>query len=112
MPVKNSKKQVDVNARWIQKRGENFRHEQEDNKDKEYNHRQQIAERIKTAEIKPKKIYKAKLEDDMRAYEYVVVKVDRQSGEVSLKNEKGTVRNLNVLDGLFGEREEKKHKWI
>ena len=96
----------------MQKREENFRHEQEDNKDKEYSHRQQIAERIKTAEIKPKKVYKAKLEDDMQVYEYAVIKVDRQNGEVSLKNEKGTVRKLGVLDKLFGDHKEKKHKWI
>ena len=29
MPVKNINKKVDVNSRWLQKRGENFRREQE-----------------------------------------------------------------------------------
>jgi hypothetical protein len=102
MSVKAPGKKVDVNARWLQKRGENFRHEQEDDKDIEYAKRQKIAARIKEAGIKLKNIYKAKLGDDLRAFEYEVKKVDRISGEVTLKNEKATIRKVHVLDKLFG----------
>jgi hypothetical protein len=102
MPVKNINKKVDVNSRWLQKRGENFRREQEAGKDIEYAKRQKIAERIKSAGIKLKNVYKAKLGEDMRAFEYKIVKIDRISGEVSLKNERATVRKVHVLDPLFG----------
>jgi len=102
MPVKNINKKVDVNSRWLQKRGENFRREQEAGKDIEYAKRQKIAERIKSASIKLKNTYKAKLGDDLRVFEYKIVKIDRISGEVSLKNERATVRKVHVLDKLFG----------
>lgn len=104
MSAKQTGQPVDINTRWIQKREENFRRNQEGDKDIEYNKRQEISKRIKSAGIKLKNIYKAKLGDDMRAFEYVVIKIDRISGEVSLKNERATVRKVHVLDKLFGER--------
>ena len=47
-------------------------------------------------------VFKAKLEDDLRAFEYAVQKIGKQTGEVFLKNERGTVRKLSVFDKLFG----------
>jgi len=104
MVAKKVGKQIDVNSRWAERRAENFRQNQEDDKDIEYNKRQEISKRIKSAGIKLKNIYKAKLGDDMRAFEYTVIKIDRISGEVSLKNEHATIRKVHVLDGLFGAR--------
>ena len=85
MSAKKVGKQIDVNSRWAERRAE-------------------ISKRIKSAGIKLKNIYKAKLGDDMRTFEYIVIKIDRISGEVSLKNERATVRKVHVLDKLFGER--------
>lgn len=104
MSVKTTRKKVDINSRWIQKREDNFRRKQEDDKDIEYNKRLQIAERIKTAGIKLRNIYRAKMGEDMRIFAYAVIKIDRRTGEVSLKNERGTVRKVHVLDKLFGKR--------
>lgn len=89
-------------SKWLSKRESVGRQNQEDQKDEDYNKRQQIAERIKQTGLKPKLVFKAKLEDDMRAFEYVVQKVGRQTGEVFLKNERNTVRKLSVFDKLFG----------
>lgn len=93
---------VSPDSRWLSKRESLGRQDREDQKDVDYNKRQQIALRIKEAKLKPKMIFKAKLEDDLRMFEYVVQKVGKQSGEVFLKNEKNTVRKLSVFDKLFG----------
>ncbi len=63
--------------------------------------KQRVAERIKTAGIKIKNTYKAKLGDDLRAFEYTVTKIDRFEGEVWLKSERGTVRKLRVSNEIF-----------
>ena len=99
---KKSIKSVSPDSRWIAKRESAGRQDQEDQKDVDFNKRQQIFARVKQAGLKPKMVVKAKLEDDMRVFEYVVQKIGKQSGEVFLKNEKNTVRKLSVFDKLFG----------
>ncbi|TSC83913.1 MAG: hypothetical protein G01um101413_716 [Parcubacteria group bacterium Gr01-1014_13] len=99
---KKSSNPVSPDTSWLAKRESASRQSQEDEKDEAYNKRQQIFARIKQAGLKPKIIFKAKLEDDLRMFEYVVQKVSKESGEVFLKNERGTVRKLSVFDKLFG----------
>ncbi len=93
---------VTPDSRWLSKRESIGRQDQEDQEDVDYNKRQQISARITQAKLKPKMVFKAKLEDDLRIFEYIVQKIGRQSGEVFLKNERGTVRKLSVFDKLFG----------
>ncbi|HSR89281.1 MAG TPA: hypothetical protein VLK22_02670 [Candidatus Udaeobacter sp.] len=99
---KMSSTPVSPAGRWLSKRESIGRQNQEDQKDVDFNKRQQISARIKQTGLKPKMIIKAKLEDDMRAFEYVVQKIGKESGEVFLKNERNTVRKLSVFDKLFG----------
>lgn len=89
-------------AGWLAKKAAAFSQDHEREKDEAYNKRLQISARIKEAGIKPKMTVKAKLADDLRAFEYVVQKIDKESGEVVLKNERATVRKLSVFDKLFG----------
>lgn len=100
--TKQSTTPVSPAGRWLSKRESLGRRNQEDEKDESYNKRQQIFARIKQIGLKPKMIFKAKLVDDLRAFEYGVQKIDQQSGEVFLKNERNTVRKLSVFDKLFG----------
>lgn len=93
---------VSPDSRWISKRESIGRQDQEDQKDVDYNKRQQFFARITQTGLKPKMVFKAKLADDLRAFEYVVQKIGKESGEVFLKNEKNTVRKLSVFDKLFG----------
>ncbi len=93
---------VSPDSRWLGKKESAFRQNQEDEKDVDYNKRLQISARITQTGLKPKMMFKAKLADDLRAFEYTVQKIGRQSGEVFLKNEKNTVRKLSVFDKLFG----------
>ena len=93
---------VNPDSRWLSKRESIGRKNQEDQKDVDYNKRQQIFARVKQTDLKIKMIYKAKLKDDLRAFEYTVQKIDRQSGAVFLKNQRGTVRKFSVFDKLFG----------
>lgn len=93
---------ISVTAGWAAKRVSAGRQDQEDQKDVDFNKRQQIFARIKQTKLKPKMVFKAKLADDLRVFEYEVQKIDRQSGEVWLKNKRNTVRKLSVFDKLFG----------
>lgn len=63
--------------------------------------KQRVAERIKSAGIKLKNIYRVKLGDDLRAFEYTVIKIDRFEGDIWLKSEWGTVRKLRVSNSIF-----------
>jgi hypothetical protein len=99
---KKSTQSVSPDSRWIAKRESASRRNQEDEKDEAYNKRLQIYARVEQTKLKPKMVFKAKLADDLRAFEYEVQKIDRQSGEVYLKNEKNTVCKLSVFDKLFG----------
>jgi len=99
---KKASAHVNVDASWLGKKESSFRRNQENEKDEAYNKRQQIFARITQTGLKPKMVFKAKLVDDLRAFEYVVQKIGKESGEVFLKNEKNTVRKLSVFDKLFG----------
>ena len=99
---KKSATQVSPDSRWLAKRESIGRQDQEDQKDVDYNKRQQIFARIKQTGLKPKMVFKAKLEDDLRAFEYEVQKIGKESGEVYLKNKQNTLRKLSVFDKLFG----------
>ncbi|MEK7131130.1 MAG: hypothetical protein AAB797_00135 [Patescibacteria group bacterium] len=99
---KKSSGRVSPDASWLGKRESSSRRNQENEKDEAYNKRQQIFARIIQTGLKPKMVVKAKLEDDLRVFEYVVQKIGKESGEVFLKNEKNTVRKLSVFDKLFG----------
>ena len=99
---KKSATPVSPDSRWIAKRESASRQDQEDQKDVDFNKRQQIFARITQTGLKPKMVFKAKLADDLRAFEYSVQKIGKESGEVYLKNERGTVRKLSVFDKLFG----------
>ncbi len=87
---------------WLSKKSAAASQSQENEKDEAYNKRLLINTRIKEVGIKPKMTVKAKLQDDLRAFEYTVQKIDKESGEVFLKNERATVRKLSVFDKLFG----------
>ena len=93
---------ISADVRWIGKRESASRRNQEDEKDEAYNKRLQIAARVKQTKLKPKMVFKAKLADDLREFKYAVQKIDRQTGEVFLKNERGTMRKVSVFDKLFG----------
>ncbi len=99
---KKSATPVSPDSRWLGKKESASRRNQENEKDELYNKRQQIFSRITQTALKPKMVFKAKLEDDLRAFEYAVQKIGKQTGEVFLKNERGTVRKLSVFDKLFG----------
>lgn len=100
--AKKTSNSTNINTSWQAKHVSSMRQNQEDQKDVDYNKRQQIFTRITQTGLKPKMVFKAKLEDDLRAFEYTVQKIGKQSGEVFLKNERGTVRKLSVFDKLFG----------
>lgn len=64
--------------------------------------KQKISDRLKATGLKEKKVYRAKLGDDLRPFEYTVVKIDRLEGDVWLKSERGTTRKVRVYDEIFG----------
>ena len=99
---KQSNTPVSPAGKWLSKRESAGRRNQEDEKDEAYNKRLQISARIKQTGLKPKMVFKAKLGDDLRAFEYVVQKIGKESGEVFLKNIGNTIRKLSVFDKLFG----------
>ncbi len=99
---KKSSTPVSPASHWLSKKVGASRQDQENEKDEAYNKRQQIAARIKQTGLKIKMTVKTKFKDDLKAFEYAVQKIDRLSGEVFLKNERGTVRKLSVFDKLFG----------
>lgn len=99
---KKSSGNVSPDASWLGKRESSSRRNQEDEKDEAYNKRLQISARIKQTGLKPKMVFKAMLGDDLRAFEYSVQKIGKESGEVFLKNAGNTIRKLSVFDKLFG----------
>ncbi len=89
-------------AAWLRKIEENFNKKGEDKTVIDYFKRQEVAKRIKQTGIKVRQIVKAKLADDLRVFEYTIIKIDQRAGIVTLKNERGTIRKLRVSDKLFG----------
>ena len=101
MPLKRKSAQKD--SSWQRRRSNSFIAMRDDDKDILLIQKQKIADRIKSAEIKEKKVYKVKLGDDLRPFEYTVTKIDRLEGDVWLKSERGTVRKARVFDAVFGQ---------
>ena len=102
MSIKQHRKTGNKDSAWQQRRVDAFGKVADGLIDVANAQKQKIADRIKSAGIKLKNVYKAKLGDDMRAFEYVVTKIDRFEGEVYLKNERNTIRKIRVFDKLFG----------
>lgn len=97
-PNKNS------TARWIGKTAQAFSKEMEKENDAAFFEREKILQRIKNSGITLKAEFKGKLIDDDKAFFYIVTKVNKRSGEVTLKNENGTIRKLNAMDDFFGKK--------
>lgn len=102
MSVKNHSRGGNKDSSWQKRRADAFGKVSDGLVDVANAKKQKIAERIKAADIKLRKIYKAKLGDDLRAFEYAVTKIDRLEGDVWLKSERNTVRKVRVFDKLFG----------
>ena len=102
MPVKKSGSNISVASRWLKRKQESFDNEMEAQRDTKQLERVEISARIKAAGIKLGNIYKAKLGDDLKMFEYKVTKIDRQSGQAYLQNDRKTVRKIHVNDKLFG----------
>ena len=102
MSIKQHRKTANKDSAWQKRRADAFGKVSDGLVDVANEMKQKIADRIKSAGIKLKNVYKAKLGEDMRAFEYIVTKIDRFEGEVYLKNERNTVRKVRVFDKLFG----------
>ena len=100
MSIKRRSAQKD--SAWQRQRSNSFIKMLDNAKDIANVKKRKIAERIKLAGINLRAVYKAKLGDDMRAFEYTVIKIDRFAGDVYLKNERGTTRKIRVFDEVFG----------
>jgi len=99
---RSNQRKTNTDAIWQAKVETAFSKEQEHEADANFYERELVARRIKEIGIKPKAVFKGKLVDDDKTKEYGVVKVDNRSGEVTLKNNQGTVRKINALDKFFG----------
>jgi hypothetical protein len=115
MSVKNHAAHTgNVHASWLKKREESQNKEGEKKKVVDYFERQKqasghggvgnITERLKIIKLKLKDEIKAKLIDDARTTVYAVVKIEKHTGIVTLKNERGTVRKVSVFEKLFDKK--------
>lgn len=102
MSVKNHSRGGNSDRSWQKRRADAFGKVSDGLIDVANTMKQKIADRVKTVGIKLGKPYKAKLADDLRAFEYKVEKIDRLVGDVWLKSERGTIRKLRVFDQIFG----------
>lgn len=102
MTLKKHAGQGRSDSGWQKQRADAFVNFSDGLKDIRNNKKQKISERIKSAGIKLKNIYKAKLGDDLRAFEYAVEKIDRLEGDVWLRSERGKIRKARVFDVIFG----------
>ncbi len=110
MAIKKYGQSANKDSSWQERRAGAFSKVSEGLVDVAYEKRLKIAERVKTAGIKPKAIYRVKLVDDLKIFAYQVTKIDKQDGIVYLKNEKGTVRKVGVFDKMFGKLLRQKKK--
>jgi len=101
MSIKNRSSVAKRDSAWQKRRADAFGKVADGLIDIANAKKQKVAERIKAAGIKLKNVYKAKLGDDLRAFEYTVIKIDRFEGDVWLKSERGTVRKLKVSNSIF-----------
>ena len=102
MSIKQRRKAGNKDSSWQKRRADAFGKVNDGLIDVANAKKQKIADRIKSAGIKLKNVYRAKLGDDLRALEYTVTKIDRFEGEIYLKNERNTIRKIRVSDKLFG----------
>lgn len=102
MSIKKHGQTANKDSSWQKRRADAFGKVSDGLVDIANAKKQKIAERVKSADIKLRKVYKAKLGDDLRAFEYAVTKIDRLEGDVWLKSERNTVRKVRVFDKLFG----------
>ncbi|MCX6781553.1 MAG: hypothetical protein NTW66_00290 [Candidatus Magasanikbacteria bacterium] len=110
MSVKQHSRGGNVDRSWQKRRADAFGKVSDGLVDVANAKKQKISDRLKATGLKEKKVYKAKLGDDMRAFEYAVTKIDRLEGDVWLKSERGKVRKARVFDAIFGPVERPKHK--
>lgn len=108
MAVKKYSRPASRDSSWQKRRADAFGKVSEGLVDIAYEKRLKIAERVKSAGIKPKAVYRVKLGEDLRVFAYQVIKTDKQDGIVYLKNEKGTVRKVGVFNKIFGAKLKKK----
>lgn len=102
MSVKKHSRGGNSDRSWQKRRADAFGKVSDGLVDVANTMKQKIADRVKTAGIKLGRIYKAKLADDLRAFEYGVEKIDRVTGDIWVKSERGTTRKLRVFDQVFG----------
>lgn len=102
MPLKKHGRKANKDSSWQRRRADAFGKVNDGLIDVANAKKQKIADRIKSAGIKLKNIYRAKLGDDLRVLEYTVTKIDRFEGEIYLKNERNTIRKIRASDKLFG----------
>lgn len=102
MSVKKHSRNGSVDRSWQKRRVDAFGKVSDGLVDVANAKKQKISDRLKATGLKEKKVYKAKLGDDLRAFEYTVTKIDRLAGDVWLKSERGKVRKARVFDAIFG----------
>lgn len=110
MSVKKHSRGGNRDSSWQKRRADAFGKVNDGLVDVANAKKQKISDRLNVAGLKEKKVYKAKLGDDMRMFEYTVTKIDRLNGDVWLKSERGKVRKARVFDAIFGAVERSKNK--
>lgn len=102
MSVKKHSRGGNADRSWQKRRADAFGKVSDGLVDVANAKKQKISDRLKAVGLKEKKVYKVKLGDDLRIFEYTVTKIDRLQGDVWLKSERGTVRKARVFDAIFG----------
>ncbi len=111
MSIKNHASSGNVHASWLKKREEVANKQGEKKVVSDYFDRQKkasrlngvgnVSERLKMTQLKLKDTIKAKLADDVYVGLYIVTKIEKHTGVVTLKNERGTVRKVSLFDTVF-----------
>jgi len=102
MSIRQRSKAGNKDSAWQKRRADAFGKVNDGLVDVANAMKQKISDRLKATGLKEKMVYKAKLGDDLRMFEYTVTKIDRLGGDVWLKSERGKVRKIRVFDKLFG----------
>ncbi len=102
MSIKKHLRAGNKDSSWQKRRADAFGKVSEGLKDLANEKKQKISDRLKNTGLKEKMVYKAKLGDDLRMFEYIVTKIDRLEGSVWLKSKNGKVRKARVFDVIFG----------
>jgi len=102
MTLKTHGQSANKDSSWQKRRADAFGKVSDGLVDVANAKKQKISDRLKATGLKEKKVYRAKLGDDLRPFEYTVIKIDRLEGDVWLKSERGTTRKARVFDEIFG----------